>query len=395
MNDHDEKKEKMKKLRTGLVLLCLSAAILMPAVFSCFRFIKPLSGVTGTADLSQITAGGFMDGSAQNLLNAYVTENLPGRAPMIRLRNQLIFSLFDKSTNSNMLLGVDKYIFEKSFLYRYENIDKPTDEKTVRASFDCMKVFRDKLKENGTELFVFITPSKPRYCEEKIEDKYKQLGYYKGEKGNYELLKEVLSDYDFHVFDGIEYVDKQRKEGGQAATYPLFQPTGTHWTWTLGLDTALAFKDYMQSVGDYHFPKGHQVIFPSEEPVFPDADIYDSMNILRKPAGNYFVSDIWLDEDIPDEEKPNVLMRGCSFMGQSIATLISSGYFHQDVYMENTLHMSERMTEASNFSSYDEVEIGEELKRSDIVIIEINEAHTYNIGMGMMEYVIEHPECLE
>lgn len=372
----------------------LALAMFLPFVFCLARNVEPLNGVSNTANISELTAKNFLDGTAQNTLNTWLSENLPGRDAMIRLRNQLIYSLFDKSTNANMIVCKDKYIFEKTFLYRYENIEKPTDEETVRNSLDHMKTVRDLLKRNGKELFLFITPSKPRYLENKVDTSYRTLGYYKDQEGNYEILKRVLLDYDFYVFDCIEYIDKKIEEDAEIVQYPLFQPTGTHWTYAIGLDAGLAFTRYMQSIGGYRFPTVHQVIVPSEEPQFPDADIYGTMNILRKPAGNYFISDLMVDADTEASEKPGVLMRGCSFMGQSLAPLITNGFFSDDTYMENTLRLENRSTKMSYFSSYDEVDLSSDLKKADIVIIELNEAHTYDIGLGMLEYITEHPELL-
>ena len=371
----------------------LAAAMFMPLFFSLIRNVEPLNGAAYAADLSDVSKEGLLDGTSQSILNTYVSENLPGRDPMIRLRNQLIYSLFDKSTNQNMIVCRDKFIFEKSFLYRYEKIEKPTDEETVRTSFDRMRKVRDLLRKNGKELYLFITPSKPRYLENKVDPKYRALGYYRDQEGNYETLKRVLSDYDFQVFDAIEYIDGKIGENAEIVQYPLFQPTGTHWTYSIGLDTALAFAGYLKEIGGYQFPKVHQIILPTEEPQFPDADIYGAMNILRKPAGHYFISDLVLDEDIEEKNKPSVLMRGCSFMGQSLAPLITAKFFSRAVYMENTLRLGVN-SEVSTFHDYDEIDLKQDLRNADFVIIELNEAHTYDIGMGMLEYILEHPEIL-
>ena len=400
----------ISKIRNIIVIAGLVVAILMPLIFSCFKNVEPLNGVSNTADISELTLSGktaaadtaattlspnFLDGSAQSVLEDYVTENIPGRAPMIRLRNQAIYSVFDKSTNDKTLLLKDGYIFEKSFLYRYEKLLGPTPESDIRAQLDYLDALQDELEARGKKLFIFITPSKPRYTEAKVTDIYKESGYYKNLEGGYESLTRILADYDFNVFDGIAYINNLIITEDPAAQFPLFQPTGTHWCATIAQKTALAFADYMHEVGGYEFPMAEQFIVPTPDPIFPDADIYDAMNILRPAKGNYFSSNLIVTEDIDPSLKANALMRGCSFMGQSLASLIAAGFFNDETYMENTMCRTNKLADINYFNDYSEIDLESYLDKADMVIIEINEAHVHDIGMRMPKYIMEHKEVLK
>ena len=89
----------MKLFRNILMILGFTGILAMPYFFDRIgsRLGISLSGVTEAAAAPQFTSEALMDGSLQSELDSYVTEELPGRDVMIKVRNQSIFSAFEKS----------------------------------------------------------------------------------------------------------------------------------------------------------------------------------------------------------------------------------------------------------------------------------------------------------
>ena len=85
---------------------------------------------------------------------------------MIKVRNQLIFTLYSKSPNENIVIGKNNNLFEKEYVLKYEKVYPPADKEYVVDLCDKIAVIQDKLEAKGKELYLFITPTKVRYYEE-------------------------------------------------------------------------------------------------------------------------------------------------------------------------------------------------------------------------------------
>ena len=63
------------------------------------------------------------------------------------------------------------------------------------------------------------------------------------------------------------------------------------------------------------------------------------------------------------------------------------------MYRENTKVYSDDWPDGGTFSDYEELEpaLSEQLKETDILILEINEAHIPTMSFGFIDYLFDHP----
>ena len=381
----------MNKLRNIVIILGFAAILLMPPFLGGLskRLGIQLSGVTEAEGLPSPSLEGLMDGSLQSDIDSYVSQELWGRDLMIKLRNQAIFSIFNVSPNGNIVIGKNKDLFEDEYISKWEKIYPPADEAYVRKLCDDLTYIRDRLAEKGKEFYIFITPTKVRYYEEDVPETYISGAAFSEMPGNYEIFKEVLSEYDLKVYDSISYIDKI-KDG---FPYKLYHRTGTHWSWPLATTVVLDLADWLDRESSFSFAAGSAEFVEVPEPLHPDADIFDSLNLFEKPYDAPYYQALFSCE--PHEgERPNLFCRGGSFMGQSLTTLINSGYFNEYTYVENTSIFRNSMTSFETFSDYSQMDLKAELEKADIVIFEVNEAHIPTMGFGIIEYIMEDPDIL-
>lgn len=378
----------MKKIRTFCLLFGFAAVMLMPALLQKWASRFALSGVSERASLPELTAKGLLDGSLQETLNTYYSENLPGRDLIIKIRNQAIFSLFAKSPNKNIILGKDKVLFEKEYILKYEKYYPPVTREFTEDLCAKLTAIQEKLEERGKEMYIFITPTKVRYYEEYVPDCYILANRFPDEPGNYEQFADTLKNYPLHVYDSIAYIDQRT----DTPNLPYYYRTGTHWSWLLSTQVTADFIRYLNEQSRFSFPEITTSVQPAATPVYPDADIFNLMNLFSQPYDTYFQADL-LSQPRTDEG-PNLFCRGGSFMGQTIAPLITNGFFNQDTYIENTLVTHSRFTQAFNFSDYSEIDLKQEIDQADIIIFEVNEAHIPVMSFSLIDYLIEHPEIL-
>lgn len=115
----------MKRFRTYAVILGFGAVLLMPWGLKKVSGRFGLSGVTAQTQFPVLTRAGLMDGSVQEDIGEYFSQHLPGRDLMIKVRNQMIFSLFQKSPNENIVIGENDNLYEKEYVLKYEKVYEP------------------------------------------------------------------------------------------------------------------------------------------------------------------------------------------------------------------------------------------------------------------------------
>lgn len=381
----------MKKIRSYVLMLGFASILFMPALLKNISPRFGLSGVTEAAEFPALTKAGLLDGSFQEQANTYYADHMPGRDLMIKLRNQMIVSLYGKSPNKNVVIGYNDNLFELEYILKYEMVYPSVTEEYTRDLCDKLTVIRDKLEQQGKEFYLFITPTKVRYYEDDVPEVYKKAASFRDMQGNYEMFTSILQEYDFKVYDSIPFINEYEK----TAEVPLYYKTGSHWSWVTSTYVTADLVRFLKEHSNYEFPDTEVVYSPVAVPLHPDADIFNTFNIFTKPYDTYYTADLLCSEmETPLEQRPNLFCRGGSFMGQTITYLIRKQMFYGDTYIENTQEMKQNFSSVTSFSDYEELDIAGELEAADIVIFEVNESHIPVMSFGLIDYLTEHPEIL-
>lgn len=385
-----KKEEKnVKPIRLFLLPAAAAAVMLSPLILKGtdekFRF----SGVENQAQFPEITAQKLLDGQAQTEFEPYVQQHLPGKPFMVRLRNEITFSLLDTVSNINYSMSKDKNLFSWENVSYYLQYFAPVSKEGAYELVEKLERLQKLLEDAGKQMYVFITPCKIRYTEDQLPWVDKAMAPPRKE-GNYELLTEALSGSPIRYFDSIRYLEEHKSEFDSRV--PLFYRTGLHWSVYVGNMTGAAFGEFLEQESGYNLPEMTITAAPCENPVYPDADSFEVFNTIGKPYDQYYEPVI----EITDEETdaPGFLCRGGSFMGQSLSCLIQNHYFGKNVSMENRQIFTEEFGQVKEFSSYEEADMRECLRDIDLVVLEVNETAVSDMSFGFIDYVLEHPEIL-
>ena len=129
--------------------------------------IKSLEGVTVKSEKPDLNFDNFSSAKYQSELEKYISENFGFRESIIRLYNQYVWTLFDKTYCDNVIIGKNKWLFnEKSVKDHYEGLmtEYAKSEEELIKKFDRdvqrLKKLQALLKDHGTEIFVLMLPSK-------------------------------------------------------------------------------------------------------------------------------------------------------------------------------------------------------------------------------------------
>lgn len=385
----------MKIIKEKWFIIVFFLSMLFPLYGGIVDQNVTLSGVTATPEPVVASAETLGNGSFQTYLNDLWESDFPGKKILLKVRNQILYSVCQVSPNKNVVIGKEGYLYEPNYILFENQTYAPNSEEYFETLGANLAQLEQLLEANGKELYVFITPSKADFCKEYIPDRYMSLNQEDAYSyTNYSKLVETLNSNEINYFDSIAYINENLDKETEAG--PLFFASGIHWNHSWGNRAAAELLDYMDTKSQYDLSSVSVTTAPSDVPVYPDTDLYDSLNLLFSPEDEWYQTATVIDE--AGEDYPKVFLRGGSFMGQSLNSLIKAGVFSEDVHFENNYYFTDNYSLSYNlsaFDAYDEIDLDTLLGKSDILILEVNDGAIYTMSWGFIEHLLEHPEYLD
>lgn len=358
-------------------------------LFIISGFILLLMGVAGQFVIQNETLQGETiekegDGSWQAGLGEYLEKNLKIREVLIPVRNQIMYSLFRTSPNSNIVIGKNNNLFEEEYICFESQIYGAMSPEDVEALVNKLEIINKQLVDKGKNLFIFITPSKAEIYPEDMPSSYINIAPEQKGESTYQLFMNALNGTDIPFYDSTIDV----REMKETSEFDVFPRTGTHWSVVTAAVCAEKLADSMEEQLGINLPESEVDYELCKAPVEPDADIYNLLNLLGKPEEEYYKPVV----RIVDENKENhtIFARGGSFMGASVRSLIQREYFLNSYYLENTFATCPEGTYSGIFDSYDMLSIREMIEDSDIILLEVNEEAIPRMSFGLIDYLLDN-----
>ena len=383
-------------LKKSWFILIVGVTILYPVYGTFLDEGIELSGVTDQTDTIEASWETLSDGEYQSSINSLWENEFPGRKFLIRLRNQFMYGFLNKSPNNNVIIGKDGYLFEPLYVYQELAINGSLGSDKINGLGDRLLELRNLLAGSGKELYIFITPSKAHYYTDKIPSRYMILDRRQEfPESDLSLFKKALDERGIFYFDSNAYIDETLNNGSPWEA-PLFYKNGIHWSHTWGLASAGAFLSYMNSNSRFDLSEVEISEARSDTPVAPDTDLYLSLNLLREAKEDWYSADMQISYEGAD--RPDVFLRGGSFLGQSLGTWFSSGVFKKGVHLQNQFYFLDD-SNVPNFLSarnaYDEMDLKALMGKADILVLEVNASVIENMSWQFIDELLAHPEYLE
>ena len=87
---------------------------------------------------------------------------------MVRLRNEITFSLLDTVSNINYSMSKDKNLFSWENVSYYLQYFAPVSKEGAYELVEKLECLQKLLEDAGKQMYVFITPCKIRYTEDQL-----------------------------------------------------------------------------------------------------------------------------------------------------------------------------------------------------------------------------------
>ena len=119
-----------------------------------------LQGETVKEEKESISFADVWSGKWQGDYENYLEDNLKIREWLIPVRNQIMYSVFKSSPNSNIVIGKNQNLYEEEYICFETQIYAPMSREEIDILVNKLDIIDKALKEKDKKFFIFITPSK-------------------------------------------------------------------------------------------------------------------------------------------------------------------------------------------------------------------------------------------
>lgn len=356
----------------------LFALLLVPELqknISVFTFM-PLSGEFVPEVKKPFTKEGWFDGTFQNSYDRHYEENIGFRNPLIRVYNQLDFSLFNVAHGGDIVVGKEGFLFQTQYLTAHAGMDF-IGEKEIDARMERIKFVNTQLRKKGIHLIVAFAPTKADFFSEYVPAFYSRKDT---AQTNYDLYRKKLSESEISFIDFNDYFLKLKR----TSPYPLFPKQGIHWS-QYGVYLAVdSLRKYIREKANIDLNDIYcDSVQSSYELKSTDYDLGDLTNVMDNMPHYEMPYPVLRFENNPTKPRPNLLTIGDSFYwniyNAGIAKNLFNGshfwYYNHDVYADSL-----PQKEVVNLVTFMNV-----VEKQQVVLILQTESNLNNIGLGFFE----------
>jgi len=364
----------MKK--SVLILLLTLSMFPLLNMFVFPEMIDKLEGYVVLASKPECSIESWFDKSFQDKYEAYINDNIGFRPFFVRIRNQILFSLFNEVRAAWVIRGKEDYLYELNYIKEY-NGDNFIGSKKIKTTVSRLDILRDSLEARGKSLLIVLAPGKGTFYPQYFPEEYQKPAT---DSTNYKVFRKVLSKKQLNVIDFNKWLLEVRDTCG-CLLYPKY---GIHWSQYAMLLAADSIVNYIESIRNIDMPNLQiSGMERTDKLRFSDYDIAEGMNLLFQmqsepmcypkhswQQGSYFVH-------------PRTIVVADSFYWEMFNTGIGSGsfslggfwYYNQSVYPDS-------------FSTTTEVkglDIKKKIEENDVFIIISTEANLFKFDFGFTD----------
>ncbi len=365
------------KIKYGLMIL-LILLMVMPALQKALHLVqvKPLSGDFREMPAPRLTWESWLSGQYQSQADAYIEQHTGFRPWLVRLNNQLDYSLFRKANAEGVVIGKEGYLFESDYIREYLGEDY-TGRKFVHKNMRHLRFLQEYLKDAyGTDLLLVFEPGKARYYPEYLPS---TTATSKQGMTNFKAYKHAADSL------GVRYLDLNAFYLSQKGKhkYPLYTRNGIHWSEygaVLAADTLIRFLEDFRGID---MPEMWvDTIEYAARPRSTDNDVSKTMNLLHEPPMDTMAYPQLAFGDTAGKDRPNVLVVGDSYYWNIFNTRLPRHLFKNEAFWY-FYHLVYPDT-YSGEKTVAEVHLREETEKQDIILLMVTHRFLFKFDWGFV-----------
>jgi len=381
----------MKKFGLHIAFVFMMLLMALPAVQMRFHLFKekPLNGAFILSDKPSFNIEKWNSGRFQGQVESYLKDYTGFRNFMIRLQNQLDFSLFRQANAEGAVVGKHKQLFEYDYIRSWLAIDFP-GESFLEKKLQRTKYVQEYLKrKKGIDLVVVFEPGKASFYPEYLPSRYSHK-------------KEGLSTYDRYLKKAgeldIDFIDLhqyflQLKANSE---YPLFPRYGTHWSvygMQYAADSILRLIEGRRNLTLTEVRVDSMNI--SSEPWDTDDDVLKTMNLLLPLKGEKLAYPVYSFDTAHPGDKPMVLVVADSYYWNIFNSRIPKYLFANEAFWYfNTLVYPDNYIRPAYTKDLD---LRQEVEKQQVIFLMVTERFLHKLDWTFIDklYTLYTPGWLK
>ncbi len=207
-----------------LFFLFIILIITAPSIQRVYPFIadEPLHGVFVPAVKPVFSKQTFLSGAYQPKFNKYTEENIGFRCHLVRLKNQMTYSLFNFVNPKGVVIGKNQYLYEPGYILEFTGKSFKGKEYWAEKA-KMIKAVQEALQEHGVGFLVVIAPGKATFFPEFIPDRFQPARKY---------ITNTNTAPGYLKAQGVNFInfDDYFLSMKDTSQYPLYAQCGIHWS---------------------------------------------------------------------------------------------------------------------------------------------------------------------
>ena len=212
------RKKRLSLLNVVYVILFFTV-LLLPLVQMKFKLfnLKGIDEKRNKTPMPTLSSSGTLANYFKDF-DSYFKDNFGFREQFIKFNNTLDYKLFNKSNNSNVVIGKNDYLYISEEVDDYNKTNVLSDEQ-INIIAEKLISFQNDLEERGVKFLFTVAPNKstiyPEYMPYESSNPDKE--------GNYDKLMKAINEKKVNNLNLKSLLMDKKKD------YDLYYKRDTHW----------------------------------------------------------------------------------------------------------------------------------------------------------------------
>lgn len=367
---------------TGTFVVVL-LALLAPIVFAATRSHDDLrlGGAYEEERDTSLTVKGWFDGTYQEHKEHYLKRHFSLNPIYIRGFFQLEFHLFKKARAQSVLVGIENYLYERSYIDAYYGRNLRSYDSLVEMVLK-VRALEDTLRRLNKLALVVLAPGKASYFPEYIPEALKGPPA----RSNYLVLSAALKHYHVPHIDFNHWFIKQKHK----SRYPLYSQYGIHWSNYGSMVAFDSITKYIENYLDVNLPDLKLGPYTVTNDLRPsDDDMISGLNLLvNPPTYSMAYPEYSVEYDSTRHKKLSMITIADSYWWYIFSTNIPMASFtnHRFWYYNAAIYSST----INGSLTVGEFDYAEEIRTADVILILNTEPNYGNLGNRAIDVMYAH-----
>ncbi len=377
----------IKKAMFLLIMALLVLPALQKEVFKIPE--RSLKGAVVSSQKPVFKWKNWFSGEYQSKYDDYLEDHIGFRNFLVRLNNQMDYSMFNQINAKGVLVGKENYLYETNYIKGYLGLDF-LGEEAIKDKIKKIGTVQRWLEQQGVVLLPLFAPGKGNFYPEYFPAPYDTMSpspitnhsaYTSG------LIRNSVGILDYNTLFGLW------KDTSSHILYPRY---GIHWsTYGVGLALDTLMKRLEYETGKDLVDFGWDEVVRTRDLRYDDYDVAEGMNLLLKlPCDEMSYPRFYYRGE--EKYRPKVLVIGDSFFWQILGQGHAQKLFGECTFWYyNSQGFS---TGATGPVKMDKAYLAEKLRKYDVIMTLYTEANLPKMANDFYEnayYALKYEDKIQ